>query len=144
MHDNELGIKQIGAKTCSILNALQCLENTMPLKRLASQDAIITGAARGIGRACNIRFAQEGANVACPDVAGDADNAVVAECRQLDVDTIALHCNVANPTSVRSAAQATMAHWGRLDVLVAAAGIYSGSPQPDVPPGRWQPLCPPA
>ncbi len=112
----------------------------MEQKRFSSQVVIITGAAHGIGKACGVRFAQEGANVACLDVASDANEVAASECRQLDVDAIAMHCDVTNPESVTSAVQTTMDRWGRVDVLVAAAGIYASFPLAQVPLAQWQRL----
>lgn len=112
----------------------------MQSKRFTSQVAFITGAASGIGRACAVRFAQEGANVACLDLNEAANQAAAAECRELGVEALALTCNVADPDSVQAAVAATMSQWGRLDILVTAAGIYSGAPLPDVPLRQWQRL----
>ncbi len=112
----------------------------MQLKRFQNQVAFITGAASGIGRACAVRFAQEGANVACLDLNEAANQAAAAECRELGVEALALSCNVADADSVQAAVAATMSQWGRLDILVAAAGIYSGAPLPDVSLRQWQRL----
>ncbi|MBS1251455.1 MAG: 3-oxoacyl-[acyl-carrier-protein] reductase [Anaerolineales bacterium] len=112
----------------------------MQLERFAKQVAIITGAASGIGQACATRFAEEGANVACLDVMDELNEETAAECRELGVEAIALHCDVADAGSVRAAVEATMDRWGRVDVLVAAAGIYSGAPLPEVPLEQWQRL----
>ena len=112
----------------------------MELKRFVGQVAVITGAGSGIGKACALRFAQEGANVACLDVGDAANEITAAECRDLGVETLALYCNVADADSVKAAVAAAMAKWGRVDVLVAAAGIYSGSPLVEVPLKQWQRL----
>lgn len=112
----------------------------MELKRFTEQVAIITGAASGIGQACALRFAQEGANVACLDVSDEANEATAAECRALGVEVLALPCNVTDPDSVKASIEATMTRWGRVDVLVAAAGIYSGAPLPEVSLKQWQRL----
>lgn len=112
----------------------------MKLKRFTGQVAIVTGSASGIGKASAIRFAQEGANVACLDFNEEANRATAAECQELGVEVLAQTCDVANADSIKSAVEATMARWGRVDVLVTAAGIYTGSPLPDVPLNQWQRL----
>jgi NAD(P)-dependent dehydrogenase (short-subunit alcohol dehydrogenase family) len=112
----------------------------MDFKRFTQHVAFITGAGSGIGKACALRFAQEGANIACLDVGDTANEATAGECRELGVEAITRHCNVADSASVKAAVEATISKWGRLDVLVAAAGIYSGSPLVEVPLEQWQRL----
>lgn len=110
------------------------------MRRFVGQIAVITGAARGIGRACALRFAQEGAKIACLDIC-DADNAATAaDCRALGVEAEAFCCDVSDATSVQAAIQEVIDRWGRIDILVAAAGIYSGSPLPEVSFQQWQRL----
>jgi len=113
---------------------------TIDMKRFVGQVAMVTGAANGIGKACVLRFAQEGANVACLDLDDAANAAVVAACEEHGVEALALHCDVTEPESVKQAVEATMARWGRVDVLVASAGIYTGSPLPEVSLRQWQRL----
>jgi NAD(P)-dependent dehydrogenase (short-subunit alcohol dehydrogenase family) len=112
----------------------------MELKRFTQHVAFITGAGSGIGKACALRFAQEGANIACLDVGAAANEATAAECREMGVEAATLHGNVADSASVKAAVEATMSKWGRVDVLVAAAGIYSGSPLAEVSLAQWQRL----
>ncbi len=112
----------------------------MELKRFEGQVAVITGAANGIGRACAARFAEEGASVACLDLAVAANEATAAECRSLGVDAIALPCDVVEPASIQTAVKTALERWGRVDILVAAAGIYTGSPLTEVSLRQWQRL----
>lgn len=109
-------------------------------RRFPGQAAVITGAARGIGRACAQRFAREGARVACLDLLAEENEASAAECAALGVETLALTCNVTDADSVQACVQATLARWGRIDVLITAAGIYSGSPLTEVTLKQWQRL----
>jgi NAD(P)-dependent dehydrogenase (short-subunit alcohol dehydrogenase family) len=101
---------------------------------------MITGAARGIGQACAQRFAQEGANIVCLDLLAEENEAVAAQCAALGVETLALTCNVTDPENVGSCTQAALERWGRIDVLITAAGIYTGSPLPEVTLSQWQRL----
>ncbi len=107
-------------------------------QRFPDQVAVITGAAKGIGKACALRFAQEGAFVACLDVRAEEAEASAQECSLDGRLSAAFHCNVCDPASVTAAIDAVMARWGRIDVLVAAAGIYSGAPLVDVTLAQWQ------
>jgi NAD(P)-dependent dehydrogenase (short-subunit alcohol dehydrogenase family) len=112
----------------------------MKMKRFENHVVIVTGAASGIGKACALRFAQEGANVVCLDVSDDACEAVAADCREKGVEAFNAHCDVTNPDEIESAVKRTLERWRRVDVLVASAGIYSGSPLPEVSLQQWQRL----
>lgn len=109
-------------------------------RRFPGQVVAITGAARGIGKACGLRFAQEGANVACMDLLAEENKAAAAECATLGIETLALACNVTDPENVQSCIQSALERWGRIDTLITAAGIYSGSPLAEVSLAQWQRL----
>lgn len=108
--------------------------------RFSGQVVVITGAARGIGKACARRFAQEGANVACMDLLAEENQAAAAECAALGAESLALTCDVTDPESVQTCIQSALARWGRIDALITAAGIYTGSPLPEVSLAQWQRL----
>jgi NAD(P)-dependent dehydrogenase (short-subunit alcohol dehydrogenase family) len=95
---------------------------------LAGRVAIVTGAAQGIGRACAVRLAREGAHVALCDVndqsAGEAAQAIAADGGK----AIAVPCDVAKAGDVINTVAATLQAFGRVDVLVNNAGILDGAP----------------
>jgi NAD(P)-dependent dehydrogenase (short-subunit alcohol dehydrogenase family) len=105
----------------------------LDMRRFEDRVVVITGGARGIGRACAERFTQEGARVAVLDVEQAAAKATAAE-----IDGLALQCDVSNPDSVQAAFQAVIEAWGRVDVLCANAGVYRGGPLTEVSLADWQ------
>lgn len=118
----------------------QPIEHETTLRRFAGQVAVVTGAARGIGRACALRFAQEGANVACLDVNDPINDATALACRARGAGAISLHCDVASPDDIHDDLAQVMSRWGRVDVLVAAAGVYTGGLLNEVTLQQWQRL----
>lgn len=93
------------------------------MKRLAHKIAVITGGSAGIGRATVLRFVQEGAAVAIWDVSVDKGEALAAECRVHGHDVRFYTVDTADPASVEAAAKATVADFGRVDLLINNAGI---------------------
>ncbi len=90
---------------------------------LDNQVAFITGAASGIGAGTARRFAEEGAQVALADVQAEAGERLRSELAALGYEAIYVDCDVSNPEAVQQAIATTVAHWGRLDIVFANAGI---------------------
>jgi dihydroanticapsin dehydrogenase len=88
--------------------------------RLAGKVCIVTGAGSGIGKATAIRFAEEGARVACVDVNGDAVRATVEE---IGHAANAVAADVSDDAQVRAYTDATVDRWGGLDVVFNNAGV---------------------
>jgi NAD(P)-dependent dehydrogenase (short-subunit alcohol dehydrogenase family) len=98
---------------------------------LTNTVALVTGASRGVGRAVAIALAQAGADVACaaratddaplklPGTIDDTVRAVEATGRR----GLAVATNLADPASVERMVQQTLAHFGRIDVLINNAAI---------------------
>ena len=108
------------------------------MKRFENHVVAITGAANGIGKACALRFAQEGAKIVCLDLADELNEAVAVECRELGVEALAMRCDVTSKESVQGVVTQILEKLGRVDILVASAGIYTGSPLVEVSPEQWQ------
>lgn len=106
-------------------------------QRFTGKVAVITGAAGGIGGACALRFAQEGANVACLDIESSGNETIAAQCRSLGVEAIALTCDVRVAEQVDAAFAQVAESWGGVDIVVAAAGVYTGSPLEEVSAAQW-------
>ena len=85
--------------------------------------AVITGAGAGIGRACAIRFTREGACVVVVDRT-DADGQKTAELlKSMGAKALFVHADVSSEDQCRRFAEAACDAFGRIDVLVANAGV---------------------
>ena len=88
---------------------------------MANPVAMITGAARGIGRACAEALAKEGHDIVIADII-DADEAVAAV-EALGCSALAVDCNIACAEARAAAIAAVKERFGRLNVLVNNAGV---------------------
>jgi NAD(P)-dependent dehydrogenase (short-subunit alcohol dehydrogenase family) len=91
--------------------------------RLAGKVCVVTGAAFGIGRATAVLFASEGAQLVLADIQTGPLEALVAELSGKGVDLQAVAGDVSVSADARRMIQAAVDVYGRLDVLVANAGI---------------------
>ena len=95
-----------------------------PVGRLVGKTALVTGGARGIGRAIALRLASEGADVAICDLNAEVMAPVVEEIRALGRKAVAVVCDVSRfEDAKRAVEEAVTALGGRLDILVNNAGI---------------------
>lgn len=104
------------------------------------QVALITGAARGIGRAVAAQLAADGYAVMIADIRGDAAVQAATELAESGCGAAACQVDVADPAACADMVAQTAARFGRLDVLVNNAGISKPQPSLDVPPDDWRRL----
>jgi NAD(P)-dependent dehydrogenase (short-subunit alcohol dehydrogenase family) len=105
---------------------------------LAGKTVLITGAARGIGRAAALVLAEEGADVAVADRRPDVEETAAA-IRQLGRRSVAAVFDVADPVAVDEGAAKVRAELGDVSVLVNNAGIVANiAPLARMTPAAWQ------
>ena len=94
------------------------------MKLLEGKTALITGAARGIGKALALRFAQEGANIAFTDlVIDEGGKATESEIAAYGVKVKAYASNAADFEQTQEVVKQVAEDFGRIDILVNNAGI---------------------
>ncbi|HIK29332.1 MAG: 3-oxoacyl-[acyl-carrier-protein] reductase [Oscillatoriaceae bacterium SKW80] len=94
------------------------------LQRLRQRVAIVTGASRGIGRACALALATEGAKVVVNYTSSSAAaEEIVTEINAAGGNALALQADVSQSEQVDALVEDTIAKWGRVDILVNNAGI---------------------
>ena len=93
------------------------------MRRFDDKVVLITGAASGIGRACALRLAEEGASLALADLQGEGLEATAKRARELGAACETRFVDVADEESVRALVAGAAAHFGRLDVVCNVAGI---------------------
>jgi NAD(P)-dependent dehydrogenase (short-subunit alcohol dehydrogenase family) len=95
----------------------------LPRFDLEGQVALVTGAARGLGRAIALALAAAGADVALGLRDASADGGVAAEVKALGRRALPLQMDLARAGQIGLAVDAAAGHFGRLDILANNAGI---------------------
>jgi 3-oxoacyl-[acyl-carrier protein] reductase/pteridine reductase len=100
--------------------------------------ALVTGAARRIGRVLAHTLAEAGADVAI--TYRESDVAAEQTLRELGLSgqrSMALRCDIRNPASVRASVAAVVNEFGRLDLLVNNAGVFATAPLESITVEQW-------
>jgi len=91
---------------------------------LAGKTAVVTGAARGIGRAIALELARRGASVVVNyRTRQEAAEEVVRLAKELGADAVAVQADVSDDAAARALVAAGVQRWGKVDILVNNAGI---------------------
>jgi 3-oxoacyl-[acyl-carrier protein] reductase len=102
---------------------------------LVGKVAIVTGGSGGIGLACARAFVAEGARVVLGDLNAEAAAASAAE---LGADiAVSAAVDVSRPEDAQRLVDVAIEHFGRLDVLVASAGVHRDTRLDEVSPEEW-------
>jgi NAD(P)-dependent dehydrogenase (short-subunit alcohol dehydrogenase family) len=103
--------------------------------KLDKKVAMVTGSAQGIGKAIAIALAQEGANLVLGDIKGMDVTEKAA--RDLGVQVEPVLTDVTSEEQIQNLFSKAMARFGRIDVLINNAGIFSGGPLEDTKTEAW-------
>ncbi|MEU1984182.1 mycofactocin-coupled SDR family oxidoreductase [Nocardia sp. NPDC019395] len=118
--------------------------------RVSGKTALVTGAARGIGRAQAIRLAEEGADIVAFDICGPVDTVIIPPATPEDLEQtvhavektgariVSAIVDVRDGEALREATDAAVNELGGLDVVCATAGITSSAPGLQLTEQQWR------
>lgn len=120
------------------------------MNELQGKTALITGGARGFGRAMALLFAREGADVAVADIAGELPSEhiggmatqddlerTVGELEALGRRAVGIRADVTRSDDCKRMAETAIEALGRIDVLCANAGVFSLAPSWELTEDEW-------
>jgi NAD(P)-dependent dehydrogenase (short-subunit alcohol dehydrogenase family) len=107
--------------------------NGFPRFDLTGQVALVTGSARGLGRAISLALAHAGADVALGLRDADTAGGPAQEIEVMGRRALPLQMDVTRPDQIFRAVDDVVAHFGRLDILVNNAGLGTEHPAEEVP-----------
>ncbi|MCH8190549.1 MAG: SDR family oxidoreductase [Chloroflexi bacterium] len=105
--------------------------------RVEGHVAMVTGGGSGIGRACALMLAQEGADIVVADIDAAAGERVAGEVKALGRDALTLATDTSVKSQVRKIVAEGTARFGKIDILVNNAGIGAGGPVRDLDEAVW-------
>lgn len=114
------------------------MEGSIPISRkgdLKGLVAIVTGGARGIGRACALALAREGADVAVSDV--ESPERTVTEIRNLGRKAFGLRTDVSKKSEVGRMVETVLREFGKIDILVNNAGTCQRVTLEEISEEQW-------
>lgn len=106
--------------------------------KFEERSAIVTGAARGVGKGLATGLAQQGVDVAIADIDVDGAGDVAASIRdEYDVSAVAIECDVTDYESAQQMSEQAVDAFGTVDILVNNAGYWTTKPFVKTDPDDW-------
>jgi len=112
-------------------------KKALMIQTLQNKVAILTGASSGIGRAVAYELSRHGVKQV---LTGRSKNRLATLAEELGSDTIAVPADMTSPKDIRSLVDQTLNHFGRIDILLANAGIYIPGDVINGDPDAWDQL----
>lgn len=109
----------------------------MSCKRLEGKVAIVTGGARGIGKAISEKLASEGASLVLVDVMLDVAEKTANEFKASGISAFAVKADVSKMAEAEDAVKKAVEHFGKIDILVNNAGITKDTLLLRMTPEDW-------
>ena len=106
-------------------------------RRFENKVCIVTGGSSGIGKACAMQFASEGAKVVILDRKEDEGKQAVADIEHLGGEAIFIRTDVAQEEDLQNAVKQTVDKWGKIDVVVNDAAFMTFKPLTELLIEEW-------
>ncbi len=113
------------------------MKNIHDLFSLAGRVAVVTGASRGLGKEAAEGLAEAGAKVVLAARRAQWLDPAVRELEDRGFDVFGQVCDIASEQQTQALAAATLARYGRVDILLNNAGVSWGAPYEEMPIDAW-------